>query len=369
MQNKLNILLIEDDTEDALLFTEMIKSSASGTNEFGITHVQRLERAVQLLGKSNFDLVLVDLGLPDSQGIETFKRVNTIAPHLPVIVLTGLSDEKLGNIAVHDGAQDYLVKSEINDTLLKRSVLHAIERKQITEDMRKSELLYRDLTDQLTEANTLKDLLLDVITHDLRNNAGAIYGFADILYNNEPENELCQHILRSSGSLLKVIENAATMAKLSHGENIKMTPIDVDEILREVIKEFTPDSQSDFIKINYTSKGPLVINANPIIAEIFRNYISNAIRYGYDGGIILIDAYIMEHHLIFKVTDYGNNIPEDKREIIFDRLVKLSDKKNGGSGLGLAIVKRISEAHNGSAWVEPNIPKGNTFCVKLPADN
>ncbi len=365
MQEKIRLLLIEDDSEDAVIYTEMLRSS--GSRQFKVTHARRIKEAVGLLAERPFDLVLVDLGLPDSQGIESFNLVYEVAPQLPVIVLTGLSDEELGNMAVQSGAQDYLVKNEVDATLLKRSVFYAIERKQSTEELRKSESKFRDLSQELAEANNLKDLLLDVISHDLRNNAGVIYGFADLLYRQDHNNELCTNILKSSQALLKVIENASTLAKLSHGENIDMVQVDADQIIRDIISEFSPSNTETF-KIKYSSKGPMEIKANPIIAEIFRNYLSNAVKYGHEGKLIIVDAFIHNRKLVVKVSDLGDTIPEVKREVIFERLVRLSDKSGQGSGLGLAIVKRITDAHRGRAWVEPNDPRGNVFCVQLPVN-
>ena len=359
-----NILLIEDDPADAELIKAML---SAGTNErFDIDCIERMADFRSKINEAKFDVILVDLGLPDSQGIETFTRVNDLAPNIPIIVLTGLSDDELGNIAVHKGAQDYLVKGEVNEILLKRSIAYAIERKKTEEKIKKSELRFRELSEQLTETNNLKDLLLDVISHDLRNSAGVIFGFADLLINKEKDNELYEGIYSSSESLLKVIENASTLARVSYGEKIILQPMDVDQMIKSVIKEFQPSGISQYIKLEYTSGGKLEVNANPIISEIFKNYIGNAIKYGLEGKRVVMEAYIQKDLLIVKVTDYGQTIPPDKREIIFERFVRLDKKKHEGFGLGLAIVKRIADAHKGKVWVEPNQPKGNIFYFSMP---
>lgn len=357
-------MLIEDDAEDAELITEMLLVSKN--KKFKIDCIDRLAKCSEKLKEKKFDVILIDLGLPDSQGLETFVKVNEMSPNIPVIVLTGLLDEEVGNNAVQLGAQDYLVKGEVNEVLLKRSIMYSIERKKSEEEIKKSEIKFREQTERLTGTNNLKDLLLDVISHDLRNSAGVIYGLADMLRNKERNNEIYDGIFSSSQSLLKVIDNASTLAKLSYGQKIEMETLDIDQVIQEVVKEFNPSGISNYIKLEYKSKGNLLVKANPIVSEIFKNYISNAIKYGIEGKLVLVESNIQNGSLIAKVTDFGNTIPFEKREIIFERFVRLNEEKYEGFGLGLAIVKRIADAHSGRVWVEPNHPAGNVFYFTMP---
>lgn len=367
LRNKIiKILLIEDDVADAELINEMLKSG-DGV-KFETDRIDRLEHCSIKIEESAYDVILVDLGLPDSQGLDTFVSVSKIAPAIPIIVFTGLSDEEFGNEAVHMGAQDYLIKGDVNEVLLKRSLLYAIQRKQAEEEIKKSEIKYRELSEQLSEANKLKALLLDVISHDLRNSAGVIFGFADILKARDPHNEVFISIYESSESLLKVIDNASTLTRLSIGEQINMEKLDMDTVIQDTLKTFMPSGIQSYIKLIYKSKGQLVVRANPIIAEIFRNYISNAIKYGIDGGLIEVEAGIQKGFFIFTVKDFGITIPEEKRKSIFERFFRLSAEKSEGMGLGLAIVKQISDAHHGNVWVEENPPHGNVFYFKMPID-
>jgi len=107
-----------------------------------------------------------------------------------------------------------------------------------------------------------------------------------------------------------------------------------------------------------------LIQANPIIEEVFSNYISNAIKYASSGKKITIGCTEDGKYLDIYVKDLGETIPADKREAVFIRNFQLAERK--GSGLGLSIVKKIAEAHHGSVRVEANIPKGNCFAIKIP---
>ena len=108
------------------------------------------------------------------------------------------------------------------------------------------------------------------------------------------------------------------------------------------------------------------VYANPIIADIFKNYISNAIKHGESGGTNEIKSHQNENSISVCITDTGESIAEQNREIVFDRRVRIDSKKTIGTGIGLAIVKRIADAHDGHVWVEPNEPRGNRFCLRLP---
>jgi DNA-binding response OmpR family regulator len=126
-KQSIKILLVEDNLGDALLIKEMLTES----NEFDyeVTHTTRLDEGIKILVKDHFDLILLDLGLPDSSGMDTFNIMKYNAPDIPIIVLTGLDEHIFAVSAVGRGAKEYLVKSEINSKLLKDSIKSALDYK------------------------------------------------------------------------------------------------------------------------------------------------------------------------------------------------------------------------------------------------
>lgn len=128
----IRVLLIEDNLADVRLIQAM--AAEVETITFQLVYEPRLSSGLSRLQTADFDLMLLDLGLPDSQGLETFAKAERMASYLPIIVLTGYSDERLALEAVRAGAQDYLVKGEIDSRLLTRAMRHAIERKQIEQE-------------------------------------------------------------------------------------------------------------------------------------------------------------------------------------------------------------------------------------------
>jgi len=127
------VLLVEDNPGDARLIQLMIEDS--GADLFVIEQVERLEEGLRRLAEGGIGLVLLDLSLPDSHGLETFSQLHARAPQLPIIVLSGLNDTTVAVQAVHEGAQDFLVKGQVEGQLLVRAMRYAIERKGLTEQL------------------------------------------------------------------------------------------------------------------------------------------------------------------------------------------------------------------------------------------
>lgn len=138
----MRILLVEDNPGDTRLIQEMIREVEA--EQFEVTHVESLGEALHHVTKETFEIILLDLGLPDSQGIETFNRMYAKARMVPIVILTGLADEAFAITAMRQGAQDYLSKNDVEANLLVRALRYAIERKRLEERMR--------LTAELTKA-------------------------------------------------------------------------------------------------------------------------------------------------------------------------------------------------------------------------
>jgi signal transduction histidine kinase len=152
----ITVLLVEDNPGDARLVREQLLDAGCGP--FVLTHVERLNLALQQIQAQHFDAVLLDLSLPDSQGLESLTRLHTIAQDLPVVVLSGLNDEELAVHAVQKGADDYLVKGQ-EHSYLARTILYSIERKRAADELRRArdelEARVQQRTEELVKANIL----------------------------------------------------------------------------------------------------------------------------------------------------------------------------------------------------------------------
>jgi len=129
----IKVLLVEDNPGDARLIQIMLEGAGNGL--FEIESVERLQRALQRLEDGDIGLILCDLSLPDSRGLDTFTRLHARARRVPIIVLSGLNDTTLAVQAVHEGAQDFLIKGQVDGQLLVRAMRYAIERKRMSEQL------------------------------------------------------------------------------------------------------------------------------------------------------------------------------------------------------------------------------------------
>ena len=149
------MLIIEDNPGDARLIRAYLADQSMVTVTFAQT--ERLALGLEMLAKDHFDVVLLDLNLPDSSGLDTVRKFLSDVNNVPVIVLTGLDDETTGLMAIQEGAQDYLVKGRTDGSLLARTMRYAIERKKAEEELRKSEEKYRQLVETAYEGIWLID--------------------------------------------------------------------------------------------------------------------------------------------------------------------------------------------------------------------
>lgn len=133
MKPKLKVLLIEDNPGDARLIQEMLSEAKDIL--FELECVDRLSAGFEIISAGGIDIVLLDLSLPDSAGLETLTKTHTSAPEVPIIVLTGLDDKALGFEAVRKGAQDYLTKGEATTALLSRAIQYAVERNRLLDQL------------------------------------------------------------------------------------------------------------------------------------------------------------------------------------------------------------------------------------------
>lgn len=244
-------------------------------------------------------------------------------------------------------------------TALKQAV------KSRTRELHRESSHRKKIADQLAESNDLKALLIDIITHDLKNPAAVINGMADLMLSTTPDDEMLGIVKQGSTNLLNVIENATTLSNVTLGEEIQKQPLSVKNILEAVAHEFNPSITRAGMSLEIEQFQDVSILANPIVSEVFKNYLSNAVKYATRGKKIIIAVTRNAQELSVTVSDFGKTIPEEFREKVFERSFQIDKTAQTGRGLGLAIVRRIAAAHNAKVGVRPNSPTGNVFYFDL----
>ena len=145
-EDKIQVLLVEDNSTDALTVEDELAHAAGAS--FSVVHLERLSEALVRVAAQRFDVVLLDLSLPDSQGLDSFTQLHDAVAETPIVVLSGRADESLAIKAVQAGAQDYLVKGHMGEDVLARSIRYAIERRRADRTLAESEERYRLLIEQ-----------------------------------------------------------------------------------------------------------------------------------------------------------------------------------------------------------------------------
>ena len=143
---QVHLLLIEDNPDDAKLIQEMLKKAA--VERFDVVNVNRLSTGLKHITEKQPDVILLDLGLPDSQGLDALTKIYNLGSKIPIVVLTGWDDQSASLAAIKQGAQDYLIKGKINGSALWRVVNYAIEREKLVQELQESEMHYHELVEK-----------------------------------------------------------------------------------------------------------------------------------------------------------------------------------------------------------------------------
>ncbi|UEM04585.1 diguanylate cyclase [Skermanella rosea] len=203
----ISVLLVEDQPGDADLVTRTL---GGRRGQFGVTWVETLAHALTLLAETRYDVVLLDLSLPDSQGFQTIGAVRRAAPTLPLIVLTGLSDNDMALAAVEAGVQDFLVKGEFEDAMIERAVRHAIARGQLEDRLRRSEARLKNILDLAHDAVVSVDAGQRIVLFNPA--AERMFGYRTDEILGEPLSRLVPEPLRArhSAHFSEFLRNAVT---------------------------------------------------------------------------------------------------------------------------------------------------------------
>jgi sigma-B regulation protein RsbU (phosphoserine phosphatase) len=369
MEPTIKILLVEDNPYDAELLREML--SGVSTTQFEWVHVPRLNEAINRLQEERFDSILLDLSLPDSNGQETLAKAYAQAHDTPIVVLTGHSDDALAIRSVHQGAQDYLMKGQVDGPGLARSIRYAIERHRLIGE------LDRGRQQQLK----IKDQFLSHVSHELRSPLAVIHQFVTILLDRlagdltADQNEYLEVILRNVNQLRDMIEDLLEVTRAETGKlSIHPQLIPVDEAMTDVLGTLRVAAEGKGIQLSEDVSLDLPFAyADPNrLRQVLMNLIDNAVKFTPKGGKISVRARVFwedDHFLCISITDTGCGISSEESKKIFEAMYQGKDSYSmarKGLGLGLYICKELVSRHGGRIWVESEPGQGSTFFFTLP---
>lgn len=380
-ESSVKILLIEDDLAEARLLQEVLKSFQ--LLQCSLVHVKRLQEGIKQLQKNYFDVILLDLTLPDSQGLESVKLLVDHAPKVPIVVLTNQNDDKLALQAVRKGAQDYLVKRHVNVDVLVRSVQYAIERQRASDLLREAkqnlENKVQTRTDELIKAkeiNQLQSTLVSMFSHDFRNPLTTVLSCAELLQNKsdllteEKKTALFRMMRLASKNMAQLLDEVLLVGRADLGTlECNLTPLDLKSFCQEIVEELQFNANKKQIEILLICRGELVEGLwdQNLLRHILGNLLANAAKYSPEGGTVQFVLMGEEQQVTFRVRDWGIGIPAEDKKHLFEPFHRASNVGEiPGTGLGLAIVKSCVKTCQGNIEVHSEVGVGTTVTVTLP---
>jgi signal transduction histidine kinase len=205
--------------------------------------------------------------------------------------------------------------------------------------------------------------------HDFLNPAGTMKMSVQAALREKQSEEtrkLLQRCYACADRLIKMIENASIISKLEAKEKLEFKQEDLGIILKKSLEEMILKAKEKNMKITVKAKGKFQAAVNPLIQNVFSNFISNAIKYSPEKTEIIVGIKEKEENWLIYVEDKGEGIPTKYKKAIFERFTRLEKGAIKGSGLGLAISKKIAEAHNGKVWVRDHKGGGSVFYILIP---
>ena len=380
-QKSIAILLIEDDLAEARLIQEILQNFDS--NQFVLAHVQRLQTGLNRLRQEQFDLVLLDLTLPDSQGLSSVELLVNNFSSIPIVVLTNTNDNQLAIEAVRQGAQDYLVKRKINIEVLVRSIQYAIERQKASDLLRETN---ENLTNQIQqktaelmkakEINHFQSELVSMFSHDFRNPLTTVLSCTELLHNKndllseERKIYLFRMLRNASKNMVQLLDEVLLVGQTeSDTFQCNLTELNLELFCLELTEQLQFNADKRQIELVFDAKGKIEQSAwdESLLKHILGNLLANAIKYSTDGSKVLFELIPQEREMTFRIQDWGIGIPSQDHQNLFQPFHRASNVgRIPGTGLGLAIAKSCVEAHQGQITLDSEVGSGTVITVTLP---
>jgi two-component system sensor histidine kinase/response regulator len=355
------ILLVEDDEGDAGLVTWALKRQAEFP--YVLRHVETLDDCLEACGRQEYDVILLDLTLPGSSRLNTVTTV-TRAVTTPVVVFTGLDDKQTAVEAVQAGAQDYLVKQNVNPHEICRSIRYAMERKQAHDFLAR-----------------LREDFLTHVSHEFRTPLTAAVGAIEMLQDafspdtNPAEAKLIAMAASNLLLLRVMVGDLVDTTMVGSGKLfMHMQANRVDDLVIPLVAAMTPSAERSGVHLSSQLNTDIPVQADPErVTQVLTNLITNAIKFTPAGGHINVSvdpAETSDNRVMFTVSDTGSGIPDEAQPFLFERLYQAPQNLEGGSrgglGLGLYISRELIHAHGGELNVSSKPGEGSRFSFTLP---
>jgi signal transduction histidine kinase len=378
------VLLVEDNLSYAKLIKHGLMNGCAGNLE--VQHVKRLSVALEYLERMEIDVAVVDLSLPDSSGCDTFQALRSAAPEVPIVVLTGLDDAHLALQLLKQGAQDYLLKHEVEPKLLVRSLRYAIERHRATvlqsqnEQLEQARALLESKNQRLAKLYRTAHQFVDNVSHEFRTPLTVIKEYVSLIRDGivgpvSGEQSKMLHVVEDrADDLNTMVDDMLDVSKLESGLlGVYRRECDIAHILRHVRPALERKAVVKGVELEWEIEPGLpAIYCDPEKAgRVLINLSINAIKFCGQPGHVRISCGRDPDSsaVIVGITDNGPGISPENQRVLFRRFKQLGESVRSstkGFGLGLSIAKELAEANLGEIKVKSEVGRGSTFSFTLP---
>jgi signal transduction histidine kinase len=376
---KLHVLLVEDDESDVYLTRRALAQIVDPA--YHVDVAASLSEAAKCLRSATFDVALLDLGLPESVGIGTLAKFRERCPEsLPVIVLTNLNDEQAALATLDKGAQDFLVKNNLQPDMLSRAIRYALQRQQLLGQLQAANELLHSKNKRLSELYDTAQQFVDNVSHEFRTPLTVIREFTSIVrdgYDGPVTPKQIEHldkVLHRSDDLALMVDDMLDISKLEAGLlGVWRRPCCVEEMVKNVTGLLRARATSKKISLaaEYSQDLPQVYCDEEKAQRVLINLAVNAVKFTPEGGRVIIGATLSDDgsEVVVSVTDSGPGICQSNLDVIFERFKQVETNLRSstkGFGLGLNIAKELVQLNLGQICVESQIGAGSTFSYTLP---
>jgi CheY-like chemotaxis protein len=347
------ILVIDDSEDDRLLYKRCLKKSVGVS--YAVSETASGEDGLVRIDQESFACVLLDYSLPGRNGVEILKRIRVKHPFVPVVMLTGLGNEKVAVAAMQEGAQNYISKAAIDSETLAHVIQVAMQhckmQNRISEQRGSLEVFARALAHDLKEPiRTIRTLL------DLVNAAVSFEGKI---------NDHFQSIRYAAERMTGLIDTVHAYTRLDSAEQTELDVCNANDLVEAAKENISHLIRERQAVITCPPLPQISVNREQVV-QLFRNLLCNAIQNCTTTPFIDIAAEDMPGHWLFRVSDNGQGICSEDVEKLFKPFKRLSRHDMQGPGLGLAICRRIIDLHGGKIWCETELGNGTDFIFSIP---
>lgn len=371
------ILLVDDIHENLQVLFQILNKQG-----FEILVAEDGQTGLEIAIDEIPDLILLDIMMPDINGFDVCAKLKASEKtrDIPVIFMTALNDITNKVTGFNLGAVDYITKPIQNEEALARIRTHLTMqklKKALQESNKNLTAQHKELAtknEELKVKNDQLDAFSYMVAHDLKNPLNLILGMTNIVLKRHPEldqesTDQLQAVVRAGYQMFEIIESLLLLARVGQ-QKVETSPIEMSEIVQQVEDRLSHLFKQYNGKLEKTITWPMAVGYAPWVAEIWANYLSNALKYGGRPPHITIGSTLQPDKKIrFWVKDNGSGLAEEAKHKLFNPFTRLEDNMDvaEGHGLGLAIVKRIVKKLGGEIGVESYLGQGSLFYFTLPA--